>query len=371
MSNAAANATKKVVKHAVKTKLNLATLKIRLIIAAGLLIIFLLVVLIAGVASILNSVMLGESAATNDSVLGYGQAQVSPEVEQYRDAVSSELSKYGMTEYTDLVLALMMQESGGRGNDPMQASESKCGNIGCITNPSESIEYGVKHFVQVLKRANYDIKLTLQSYNFGGGFIDYVLDNGGSYTKELAISFSQMMYQKLAHTGIYVCHRPSAIEHNACYGDIEYVDAVLRYLPSAVIGNSDMLANGLSSPLSRELVVTSPFGWRNITGTPEFHRGIDFRGTYTDSVHSVQKGTVVYAGVMSTYGNLVQIQHDGFISAYAHLSKINVKLGDEVSAGQVIGMVGDTGRSYGTHLHFEIKTSMWDGHVNPATFLGL
>ncbi len=76
-----------------------------------------------------------------------------------------------------------------------------------------------------LPQANEDVKLTLQSYNFGGGFIDYVQENGGRYTKQLAISFSQMMYQRVKKSGIYQCHRPSAIEHQACYGDIEYVDA--------------------------------------------------------------------------------------------------------------------------------------------------
>lgn len=165
---------------------------------------------------------------------------VSADVLQYEDDLRSELKKYGYEEYTYLLMALMMQESGGRGNDPMQASESHCGSIGCITNPSDSIKYGVAHFVRVLEKANKDINLTLQSYNFGGGFIDYVLARGGAYTYELAVSFSQMQYEKVKHTGIYKCHRPEAIEHQACYGDILYVQAVLQYLSpvDSVIGNS-------------------------------------------------------------------------------------------------------------------------------------
>lgn len=238
-SNLVANTAKKVVKTAIKSKVGLLGLKAKLIIGGIAIVAMLLLIIVLGAVSMLQ----GNQNSGSNSIFGYGTAQVSAEVLQYRDDIERELGKHGKTEYTDLLLALMQQESGGRGNDPMQASESKCGYIGCITSPSESIEYGVRHFLSVLEKADYDIKLTLQSYNFGGGFIDFVMKNGGAYTKELAIKFSQMMYQKLAHTGIYRCHRPSAIANNACYGDIEYVDAVLKYLPSSV-ANGNIEAMG-------------------------------------------------------------------------------------------------------------------------------
>ena len=227
---------KQATKQAVKVVMNGVSLKAKLIIggiAIGAVLLFLIII------GAISSVLDGQNSSSNyNSIYGYGTAQVSEQVLQYRGDIERELAKYNKTEYTDLLLALMQQESGGRGNDPMQASESKCGYIGCITDPQESIRYGVKHFIGVLEKANYDIKLTLQSYNFGGGFINFVMRNGGAYTKELAIEFSQMMYQKLAHTGIYRCHRPSAIANNACYGDIEYVDAVLKYLPATVANGS-------------------------------------------------------------------------------------------------------------------------------------
>ncbi|MCP3763736.1 bifunctional lysozyme/C40 family peptidase [Domibacillus sp. A3M-37] len=237
--NAANELAKQAIKKAIKAKLNLLSLKAKLYIGAALLAVLLLVIMIAGMVSIIQNI--AENSETDSSgagagIVGYGTAQVSTQVLQYESAIKSELDKYGKGEYTPLLLALIMQESTGAGNDPMQASESKCGYIGCITNPSESIQYGVKHFLDVMAKANNDIKLTLQSYNFGGGFINYVNERGGAYTYELAISFSQMMYQKLAHTGIYKCHRPEAIQHNACYGDIKYVDAVLRYLPATAVG---------------------------------------------------------------------------------------------------------------------------------------
>lgn len=377
MASNAANVTKKAVTTLIKAKIGVLTLKAKLIALGVGLVLFLVIVMTLGVVSIINTVVGGSNASDFGSgpILGGGNAQVSAEVEQYRGTIQAELDKYDKGEYTDLLLALMMQESGGRGNDPMQASESKCGYIGCITSPQESIEYGVKHFLSVMSEAKNDIKLTLQSYNFGGGFINYVLENGGSYTKELAISFSQMMYQKLVHTGIYKCHRPSAIQHNACYGDIEYVDAVLKYLPSAVGGSSEQLANGISAPVGRDMVITSKFGWRDIGAGPEHHNGIDFRCDESISINAALDGKVVFAGRSggaAGYGNFVTIQHDtNLFTTYAHLSKVQISNGSTVKSGQQIGMCGNTGRSFGSHLHFEIKTAMYGGHMNPEQYLGL
>lgn len=167
--NAANELAKQAVKKAIKAKLDLLNLKAKLYIGAGLLAAFLLIVMIAGTVSVITNIIANNSENTSSgsggALVGYGTAQVSATVLQHQDAIQSELNKYGKGEYTNLLLALMMQESGGRGNDPMQASESKCGYIGCITNPSESIQYGVKHFLGVLASANNDIKLTLQSYN--------------------------------------------------------------------------------------------------------------------------------------------------------------------------------------------------------------
>ncbi|MGK3722432.1 lysozyme family protein [Priestia megaterium] len=153
--------------------------------------------------------------------IGVGTANVSPEVMRYQPLLEKYAQKHGLdASYVPIMMALMMQESGGRGSDPMQSSESYCdGTVGCIKNPELSIDKGVLHFKSVLEKAKYDLKLCLQSYNFGGGFINYVMKNGGEYTKELAISFSQLQYQKLKHTGNYHCIRPEAIPYSACYGD--------------------------------------------------------------------------------------------------------------------------------------------------------
>lgn len=367
VANTAKNTAKKVATRMVLKKLNLATIKIQLIVAAILLGLLLMTIIIAGIISIVS----GGGEDDSPIGLGVGQAMVSAEVAQYREAVFAELSVHGLGEYTELILALMMQESGGKGNDPMQSSESFCGSIGCITDPQLSIEKGVLHFKKVLESANKDVKLTLQSYNFGGGFIPYVIERGGEYTKELAISFSQMMYQKLKHQGIYKCHRPEAIQHGACYGDIGYVDAVLKYLPSATAGSG--VIGDINSPLARSLLNNSSYGMRFHPVYKEWrlHSGIDLQCTYTDTIHAVKDGVITHAGGAGTYGNIINIKHDGFISGYAHLSRVNVSVGQTVSAGEFIGYCGNTGVGTGAHLHFEIKTQEWSGHIDPASYLGL
>lgn len=167
--------------------------------------------------------------------IGVGTANVSPEVMRYQPLLEKYAQKHGLdASYVPIMMALMMQESGGKGNDPMQSSESKCGRVGCIQNPEASIDQGVKHFKSVLEKAHYDLELCLQSYNFGPGFIIFVNKNGGHYTKELAIKFSQIQYQKVKHTGNYHCLRPEAVPYQACYGDIAYKDAVLKYYTGTI-----------------------------------------------------------------------------------------------------------------------------------------
>lgn len=178
--------------------------------------------------------------------LNLGTLPLPAEVERYRKDVERAAKAAGIPQYTDLLLAKMAQESGGLGNDPMQASESLCGYVGCITSPKASITQGVKAFKKVITESGHDVLLGLQSYNFGSGFIGYAKEhNAGKYSKDLAIKFSQMMYEKLAHTGLYSCIRGDAVPAGACYGDVLYVDAVLRYYhPKSVAALQDIPVGG-------------------------------------------------------------------------------------------------------------------------------
>ncbi|WP_188454719.1 lysozyme family protein [Virgibacillus oceani] len=154
---------------------------------------------------------------------------ISDEVLAYEPLVAKYADQYNVLEYKDVLLAMMMQESGGRGNDPMQSSESYCGKIGCIDEPELSIKQGVYYFSKTIEAAGGDIELAIQSYNFGRGFIDYVKAKSGNYTQEAAIDFSQKMYESAPDKSIYSCLREEAKKYNACYGDIYYVRDVMKY----------------------------------------------------------------------------------------------------------------------------------------------
>ena len=97
---------------------------------------------------------------------------------------------------------------------------------------------------------------------------------------------------------------------------------------------------------------TSPYGWRWQRG----HHGVDIRLRTGEPIHAAFGGTVRIASRMGGYGNCIVLRHpNGLETLYGHLSKINVKLGQQVTAGEVIGLGGNTGNSTGPHLHFECR----------------
>lgn len=171
---------------------------------------------------------------------------LSDEVLSYRPAVERIAAKYGMSEYVELILAVMMQESGGRGLDVMQAAEGSFNTKyphkpNGITDPEYSIECGIQELKYALEKAvctgptDLDrIKLALQGYNYGSGYIDWAMERDGGYTKENAIAYSDMM-----------CARPSWPYDR--YGDKEYVEHVLRYYQITNSGGS-YPANGMQIP---------------------------------------------------------------------------------------------------------------------------
>ncbi|MCP5045581.1 MAG: M23 family metallopeptidase, partial [bacterium] len=115
-----------------------------------------------------------------------------------------------------------------------------------------------------------------------------------------------------------------------------------------------------------ESEVSSDFGWRKdpIDGKTRFHNGIDFQVPPNTPVKSFMAGEVISSGWEKGYGYMVEIQHpNGFITRYGHNSKLLVKKGDNVEAGELIARSGSTGRSTGPHLHFEIRKGKFA--VNP------
>ena len=196
-----------------------------LLYAAGALVLIIIpFVVIMGVASMLTGSGEGRSA----------YAPVSAEVEAYRPLIRLYSAQHGIPEYEDLIAAVMMQESGGRGSDPMQCSESGYNTRyphapNSITDPEYSIDVGVHTLADVLSMAAVEspidldrISLALQGYNFGPGYISWALSNYGGYSELNAIEYSDMMAEQYGWSG---------------YGDKAYVSHVLRYYP---IGRSFM-----------------------------------------------------------------------------------------------------------------------------------
>ena len=126
--------------------------------------------------------------------------------------------------------------------------------------------------------------------------------------------------------------------------------------------------------------ISSVYGMRTnpVTGVYKLHAGIDIScggsggktGPFTKKIVASKAGTVSYAGWCSGYGNTVMITHsDGYLTLYAHNYTINVSVGQQVSQGQQIAIMGTTGNSTGAHCHFEIRNGMWGTTMDPAPYI--
>ena len=116
--------------------------------------------------------------------------------------------------------------------------------------------------------------------------------------------------------------------------------------------------------------ISSGFGYRTdpIAGGAAFHPGLDFKGPTGAPIYAAARGRVSFVGQRSGYGNCVEIDHgNGMVTRYAHMSAFRTRIGTEVATGTPIGAIGNTGRSTGPHLHFEVRIN--DVAVNPRPFL--
>lgn len=116
--------------------------------------------------------------------------------------------------------------------------------------------------------------------------------------------------------------------------------------------------------------ISSYYGKRidPFTGQQASHSGMDYSGAYKSKIRAAADGVVVWAGPRGSYGRMVEIDHgNGFMTRYAHAEKVNVELGQRVTAGDHIATMGKTGRATSEHLHFEV---LKNGHkVNPLPFI--
>ena len=292
---------------------------------------------------------------------------VSEEVQAYEPLIRLYAEKHGIPDYVDFIKAIMMTESGGKGSDPMQAAESGYNTKyphkpGAITDPEYSIDVGVQTIAATLKQAKVEspldlegIKLALQGYNFGNGYISWAVDKYGGYSEANAIEFSEMMAKRLGWKR---------------YGSVKYVSVVLQYYPYGHVP-SDAGTGEFIWPLPGYTRISSPFGYRTCPyHGRELHGGVDLPAPHGTNILAAKSGTVVLSTYGSSYGNHVAISHpDGSRTMYCHMSARLVSVGDTVSQGQVIGRVGSTGNSTGNHLHFEVWTnSNSSSRVNPMDY---
>jgi len=117
-------------------------------------------------------------------------------------------------------------------------------------------------------------------------------------------------------------------------------------------------------------LVTSFYGVRSspITGEPKMHMGVDIAAPMGSPIRAAANGTVVRAGTADDYGNYIEIAHGfGVVTRYAHAQKLLVRTGARVSKGDLIGLVGATGRTTGPHLHYEVEVA--GRKVDPSNFI--
>ena len=149
------------------------------------------------------------SALSDDSSVETSSLYVSENVLAYTEIIEKYAKEYEMDDYVALIQAVMMQESGGKGNDPMQSSECSFNEQypkkhNGITNTDYSIKVGIQYLAECLKRASVkdssdmkNISLALQGYNYGNGYIQWAIDHFGGYTRANAKVFSDEMKSKL------------------------------------------------------------------------------------------------------------------------------------------------------------------------------
>ncbi|SEO07109.1 NlpC/P60 family protein [Terribacillus saccharophilus] len=237
------------------------------------------------VASFLVATMGLVMMTGSDFEVEVGTAKVNEATLAHRPVVEEMAEKFGIPEYVDVILAIIMTETGGDDLDVMQSSESLGLPPGTITDPNYSIEVGVSHFAEVIQSARkmgLDFWTPVQAYNYGGGFNNYVEKNGKKYSFELASSFAQEQ-----SGGTKVDYSNPVADFNGNwrykYGNMYYVNLIQSYLstPNGAggdIGNADASPLGMQDYQSLMNEVQKYNGWAYVWGGSKPGVGFDCSG---------------------------------------------------------------------------------------------
>lgn len=338
---------------------------------------------------IMMIMMVGFGSASQKSNDRIDQAaSLSLMVESYRPYVEERAAYYGMSEYVDLILAVMQVESGGNGSDPMQASESGWNERypqmpNAILDPLYSIDVGIQALQENLNVAEVSspgdiahIKVALAGYNFGSDFIPWLKDHhDGIWSLDAAIAFSAM---KASEQGWQK------------YGDPPYANKVMRYYTQYTFSAQE---GEFIWPIT-DARMTQDFS-ANDGG---HHFGIDISAWYGAPAYAPHDGKIVavsntcpvnggYLGNLcprNTFamggGNFAQmeVEYEGrtLYIIMMHMKDIYVYEGQKVEKGQVIGTQGNSGNSSGAHMHVEIHENTnrgigsYEGIIDPKAVLG-
>ncbi|HZL40703.1 MAG TPA: M23 family metallopeptidase [Pseudolabrys sp.] len=203
-----------------------------------------------------------------------------------------------------------------------------------LTDMEERMDSKARRMLSVLSELGVDPSKTSAHAGTGGPFVPFKAPRAG------ASAFDRQLYRI-----------------NVARAEINQYSQTLVAVP-------------VRKPVDGEVDMSSPFGMRldPFMGRPAIHTGIDLRGETGEPAHATAAGKVTIAGREGGYGNMVEINHgNGLATRYGHLSEIDVKVGQFVRIGEVIGKIGSTGRSTGPHLHYETRIN--GEAVDPQKFL--
>lgn len=357
VSNTAGNVKARIIKRVRRIGRAIATTKSLSFIIPFALLILIPMLVVYPILAVTTSAF---SMGSQNSIHNFSVSSLNPEVMEWEGKVLEELERYNLDDYKDLALVIIQLESGGRGLDIMQSSESIGLPPNSITDPDESIEVGIKHLkncIDDMNRYGVDIQTLIQSYNYGKGFIPYVAKRGGKWTQKLADDFSDKEASKLGWSS---------------YGDKNYVNKAMSYI--TITGdqvsldvNFNLSGGILAFPVPSHTYINSHFGNRfhPIDKVNKFHTGIDIPAPRGTPVIAVADGKVIESGNKGGYGKTIMLDHgSGVITLYAHNSKLNFIAGQTVKGGDVIAEIGSTGKSTGNHLHFEVRHN--GNYTNPV-----
>ena len=151
-------------------------------------------------------------------------------------------------------------------------------------------------------------------------------------------------------------------------GSIDYLEYMRKQFIKLDVYRDALTSLPLHSPM-KYYYISSKYGKRKhpVTKKWAMHHGIDLAGTWQEKVRATADGTVISSGWEGSFGRVVRVQHRfGIETVYAHLARLNVKKGDYITSGDIVGSMGSSGRSDGAHLHYEIRVN--NKSKNPKQF---